>query len=220
MKGVVGKVAAASAAKAWVEKTGVDPPNFVISEWIASQFPEGYAGYAMDVGASDGFNISSTYYLETVFPWTVLCIEPNPYWKKQLAHHRALYRICACDDRREDDAWFHINMDNLEAYSALRPNAKHVKKNAVDRWAKIKVPVRTADELLMQQEFPRLDALCVDTEGTEDAVLRGANLAKWKPRVVIVEAWEPGKHDTYLAAFGYQKQWRNVDNDFYIREEV
>ena len=46
-------------------------------EWILKQFPEGFRGYAVEIGALDGQYISNTWLLEQN-GWTCLCIEPNP----------------------------------------------------------------------------------------------------------------------------------------------
>lgn len=194
------------------------PPNGTVSTWIADQFPPGYVGYCIDVGASDGMSINSTYLLEKQHRWTVLSVEANPYYKHLLNECRAFVKICAVAESPSDGADFHINLDNLEAFSSLKPRP-HPKFmiQAGDRWATTKVPVRTLEQLLEEHEFPRLDALCIDTEGTEPDVLRGIDLDKWKPHVIVVECWDQGSLDDQLALSGYERVWRSADNDAFVR---
>lgn len=189
------------------------PPNGELSQWIAGHFEHGFQGYCVDVGASDGISCSTTFVLETQLRWNVLCIEPSPIFWPSLKKLRAFVQACACDAEPRDSADFHVHEFIPEAYSALRPNHPEVKPD--QNWSTIQVPVRTLEQCLAQAEFPRLDALCVDTEGNEADVLRGIDLAKWAPRAVVIEAWESGKHDDYLATFGYRKVGRSADNDLY-----
>jgi FkbM family methyltransferase len=195
------------------------PPNGPVNNWIAHQFPEGYRGYCIDVGASDGLFVNSTYLLEKDYRWTVLSVEANPAMKPLLVKHRAFVKICAVGPEPKDGADFHINLDNLEAFSSLTPQRGHprFREEAGKRWGTIKVDVRTLEQLLAEWEFPRLDALCVDVEGGELDVLKGINLRRWKPHVVVVESWEAGALDDYLVPKGYARLWRSADNDAYIR---
>jgi len=194
------------------------PPNEGISRWILNLFPAGYVGYCVDVGASDGMSINSTYLLEKECRWTVISVEANPFFKPMLMKQRAFVKMCALSNKPADDAMFHMNLDNLEAYSSLRPsNHPRMLEEAGERWATVKVPVRTLEQLLAEFEFSRLDALCIDTEGTELDVLGGIDLKKWTPLGIVVESWDKGGHDAYLAQFGYERMWRSVDNDCYVR---
>lgn len=193
------------------------PPNIGLSEFIARQFPEGYQGWAMDVGASDGVSINTTYGLEKQKRWTVISVEANPIFKDRLNAHRARVEWCALDAKPAESAEFHWNQDNPEAYSSLRPDFERANGS---RWATIQVPVRTVDQVLDRWEFPTLDVLAVDVEGNELDVLRGCDLARWKPKVVIVEEWEEhGPASTYLKGFGYERKGRSVHNTLFVMKE-
>lgn len=193
-------------------------PNAQMSLWIADQFPAGYMGYAVDVGASDGKSINSTWWLEKFARWTVLSVEPNPQFTPALRAERAFIEVCACD-AAPGKATLHVNLDNPEAYSALRvTGSKEHLQGAAGPWKPVPVRVDTVDALIRKWQFPRLDALCVDVEGCEKEVLEGADLMHWKPKVVVVETWTPGELDAYLGARGYQKKWRSVCNDCFVKE--
>ena len=201
-------------------------PNHQLSDIIAGYFPLRYRGYCVDVGASDGTTCNTTYGLEKIRGWTVLSIEPNPFFYDWLKEDRMLVAECACADFT-GTAKLKINVDGPEAYSTIgvigggssSPHAMdHVRYTD---WQEIEVPVETVENLLAKHQFPQLDVLCVDTEGTELAVLKGVDLAKWKPKVVVTECWDlKGPIDSYLGALGYTKisriQPAAVNDLFYL----
>ena len=194
------------------------PPNGEASEWIASFFAPDFAGYCIDVGASDGMSVNSTYLLEHARRWTVLSVEANPYFSKFLRRARAFVEMCGVAAEPKDSAEFHIHLDNLEAFSSLTPAPPTRFHDQVgEKWATTMIPVRTLEQLLETWAFPRLDALCIDTEGTEREVLKGIDLVKWSPRVILVENWEQGALDDVLLPLGYKRVLRSADNDGYVK---
>lgn len=192
-------------------------PNGFISVWVAQKFPEGYEGWAIDVGASDGISISSTYVLEKQARWNVLCVEANPFFKKYLKSCRVRVEMCACADQPADEADFFVNEDRPESFSALKISSHDCVRSWTNPnpWTKERVRVETVDRLLTKWDFPRLDVLFVDVEGGEPEVLRGANLEKWRPKILVVENWDQGSTDSMLTPLGYKRTARSVDNDFY-----
>ena len=197
------------------------PPNGNLADFIREQFPPEYQGWAVDVGASDGISINTTYHLEKAHRWNVLSVDANPDYAKSLKQHRMFVEICACS-HEPGEATFHIHEQNPEAFSSLKPNVRpdlHTGGNIT--WKKVKVRVETVDRLLKKWDFPRLDVLCVDTEGTELDVLRGCSLHEWKPKVIVTECWDKvGPIDLYLEGLGYVKTARNVHNDVFILKEA
>lgn len=193
-------------------------PNAQLSDWIRDQFAPGFRGYCIDVGASDGQSTNSTFTLEHIWRWTVLSVEANPYFKDKLEQTRVLWKLAAVSDKAAEKALFHIHLDNIEAFSSLKPQEPSKYEGQVgDKWATTAVPVTTLNDLIAEFRFPRLDALCVDTEGTERDVLSGLDFEKWHPKVVMVEAWDRGSHDDFLATYGYERVFRMAENDGYIR---
>ena len=193
------------------------PPNNEVVEFILSEFDPGYVGYAIDVGASDGFSINSTYTLEIKDRWTVVSVEANPGFAQILRATRARVEMCACSDQ-PGEAVFSINTLNPEAFSSLKPRVpKELLPEGGVSFETVKVPVKTVDQILAAWEFPRLDVLCVDTEGTELDVLKGCDLARWNPKVIVTECWEKtGPIDEYLESFGYAKMARSCYNDIWV----
>jgi FkbM family methyltransferase len=61
-------------------------------------------------------------------------------------------------------------------------------KGEFARAGEVRVPVVTLDQLLQEQNImPGFDVLGVDVEGLETAVFAGFDLARWMPRMMIVE---------------------------------
>lgn len=195
-------------------------PNGGLSDAIRRHFPEGHLGFAVDVGASDGISVNTTYLLETVHHWTVLSIEANPAYAPALRKCRGRVEMCAVSNV-PGISTFHINDANPEAYSSLMPTKRlDLAGRAEARWSHVDVPVRRLDELLEKWEFPRLDALCIDTEGTELDVLRSIDLEKWRPKAVVIEAWDThSPADTWAESFGYERAWRSAHNNLYVLKE-
>lgn len=199
----------------------IEYPNGFVAEWILAQFPDGYHGHVIDVGASDGFSVNTTFHLERAHNWTVVSVEANPNFGPLLKANRRMVEMCACAAEPADDVTFHINQDHPESFSALKI-ASHPAVRSWERpdpWQKVKVKVRTVDQILAKWEFPKLDALCIDVEGGEREVMKGCDLAKWRPKVIISEAWDSGHEYPYLAPFGYKLVARSVDNDLYLRSD-
>jgi FkbM family methyltransferase len=89
------------------------------------------------------------------------------------------------------------------------------------------VPCRTLASILSEHApgVP-IDFMNIDVEGSEEAVIRGADWVRFRPRIVLIEAvapyastpthqgWEP-----VLTASGYQFAYFDGINRFYIAEE-
>lgn len=192
------------------------PPNGTLSQWILDQFPRGYQGWGLDIGASDGISINTTYALEKAHRWNIVCIEPNPDFRPLLKKHRAMCEFCALDSVPADSATMTINTDNPEAFSSLRPTGRtDLLPREPVHWKRIQVEVKTVDQVLERWQFPRLDLLAIDTEGTELDILRGCDLRRWRPKIIVAEAWDAGALDPYMLPLGYKRVARNVHNDAY-----
>jgi len=67
--------------------------------------------------------------------------------------------------------------------------------------------------------IPSVDFVSIDTEGTELNVLKGFDLVKYNPKVLLIENnYNDTDVEEYLKDFGYIKVKRNYVNDFYIKK--
>src|SRR5205814_5378637 len=82
----------------------------------------------------------------------------------------------------------------------------------------IDVPVRTLDDILFEARAPLgFDFLSIDVEGHELEVLSGFDLARWRPRLVLLEdhVGNLNKH-RFLRSAGYRLIRRYGNNGWYV----
>lgn len=188
--------------------------------WIASQFPRDFTGYAIEVGAYDGQEGSTTLSLEHA-GWTTLAIEPNRHLEESIKQWRKNYRLCAAGSQDLEAADFHIHRPGPGGYSSLAPTKDHpVWHPAADaEWETIQVSVRRLDTLIREFGWNHVDALSIDTEGTEMDVLHGFTFSEWKPKAVIIECWDDfGPHIPHMVDRGYKRVDRRLVNDLFLRK--
>lgn len=197
------------------------PAQFGEDVIVAEQFPEDFQGVAVDVGAADGVNINNTDLFERR-GWRVLCIEANPLYEDKLRASRKEVVIAACADYEADDVQFTYFPLNWEAGSALKPAFGKLAKWGVreEVFRHVTTKVRKLDTLLAEANIDHVDYLSVDVEGGEMEVMRGFDLARYAPKVVVIEMWEDdGESSRYMEPFGYTRINRTYVNDIFLRNE-
>lgn len=217
-------------------------------EYCMSLFPPGYKGICVDVGAYDPFWISNSWIFEQA-GWDTYCIEPNPNCIPKLKQYRKNVLQYACGSENKDDADFFIFRvqyagpqydnppENWYGEAAGSGLINHCKDDISGEFHStilkeiVKVKVRTLD-WIMENEIKQdhIDYLSIDVERNEMEVLRGINLDRWKPKVIIIESLynldnygvvDAGVEDpiqsSWLGKFGYKFIHRIPVNDIYIR---
>lgn len=177
-------------------------------------------GIAVEVGAADGIICSNTYHLERR-GWRVLCIEPNPLYRRALRKNRRESIYCAIgavNKNKQKFKVYEVQPKNYSAVSGLRPDkdalAAHGK---VPRPKTFEVPVRTLDYCLEASGITKLDLVSIDVEGTEQDVLDGFDISRWKPKMVIIEDWVGGRYRSWMCRRGYYVMSRAGVNEIFLR---
>lgn len=171
-------------------------------------------GFFVEVGANDPHLLSQTWPLEQL-GWTGLLVEPLQACADKLAAARPRSRVvraaCAGPDQR-GSAVFHVA--DRSTKSGL---ARHVDDQSVRYIGQETVPVVTLDDLLTERPPARLDFVSIDVEGTELDVLRGFDLARWRPELVLLEdrVSSLDKHRFFLTR-GYRLLRRTGFNGWYV----
>lgn len=172
-------------------------------------------GFFVDVGANDPKILSQSWFLEKM-GWRGLLIEPLPEKHDALVRERPLSRVfqvaVSAPDKTGEADFFVSDMQ-----SSLK---KNLIAADVTYQTKTRVKVVTLDSILEEIQPPRLDFISIDTEGTELDVLRGFNLQKWKPSLILMEdvVLSLNKH-RYLIANGYKLYRRTGYNAWYVRSD-
>lgn len=195
-------------------------------------------GVLVDVGAArpDYLSISGSYRSRG---WQIIAIEPNPDF---CAAHRALgYNVLqyACSDEDVDNVPFFVadshgvefleGRVSYESFSSLGINGEYATLLAGQQQKRkitittIRVQVRRLSTILARHapDVGEIDVLAVDVEGWELSVMRGVDLAKHRPKVVILEnLFNSAGYHSFMRDFGYVF-WRHIyPNDVYVRGDI
>lgn len=201
-------------------------------------------GYVIDVGAHDGYTWSNAWPLITA-GWSALLIEPHPNFVNKIntvykGNDKVTVLQMAVSNKTGETVLFEcsgqgalstIKKEMLEGYKTVSwaANAGKVTGN------KFTVKMDTLDNILEETSAPiGFDVLTLDCEGSEEDVLNGFSIDKWKPKMVIVEtlevrdANERAKLDMKGGMFykycdelfdshGYDKVFVDAINSVYVR---
>jgi len=211
---------------------GEDGCDKFIRETVYTDYS--YKGLLIEVGAAgpELFSISK-HFREN--GWRCISVEPIPYFAKQ---HRDLgHEIieCACSDKDEDNVDFqtvncygtgeHIP-DNttftFEGNSSFKVREEFVGRvkefaNGIGDIKNIKVKARKLDTII-EENCPnvKIDVVCIDVEGWELTVLKGLDIEKYKPRIIIIEnVLQDSQYTEYLGKFGYEIKLNTITNYVY-----
>jgi FkbM family methyltransferase len=165
-------------------------------------FGDQRSGYFIDVGAFDGILFSNTYSFE-LSGWRGICIEPHrtyfPYCEAARRQSICLNLACIGDPSAPEATFFE---EDLGLLSGILPGRKAELKQAYARRGRVfpgfnetRLPARTLDSILSEY-LPAgtpIDFISIDVEGSELDVLRGFDVQKYRPKVMIIEANTPAK---------------------------
>jgi FkbM family methyltransferase len=205
------------------EAYGCEGPHAQFGEdrILQSIFGSQEHGYCVEVGAYDGITGSATYLFERK-GWECLVVEPVPELAEKIRQNRRCVVASCAVSAQEGEATFYV-ADHAEQLSTLEltPDKEEWIQSLGGTLRTITVPIRTLDSLLDEAGFPRIDFMTIDVEGHELDVLRGLELERHRPRVVIVEENVlRGTSDIvrHMAQHGYVNFRRTGVNEWFAHE--
>jgi FkbM family methyltransferase len=179
-------------------------------------------GYFVEIGASDGMELSNTYLLEKEYGWRGVCVEPIPDKFDALKQNRP---GSVCVDR----AVYHTSGETLDFFvcftcSLLSGIPQHLnlqKQTVLASHTAIRVTTVTLLDLLRDAGAPRfIEYLSLDTEGSEYEILRGFDFSQYTFGRIDVEHnyCEPTRTNirNLLEAHGYIFVAQNHWDDTYV----
>jgi FkbM family methyltransferase len=180
-------------------------------------FAHAPGGYFVEVGANRPREESQTWHLEQL-GWTGILIEPQPNLADELrmARTAAVFAV-ACSSRKNAGRPMHLYVAGALSSLDRDRMAPGARPERV-----IEVPVRTLDEILTEAGAPPgFEFLSIDVEGHEREVLDGFDLARWRPRLVLLEdhVGNLEKH-RFLKAAGYRLIRRCENNGWYVPRDA
>lgn len=185
---------------------------------LARAFP-GREGFYIDVGANHPVFHSVTK-LFADRGWQGINIEPSPpvFERLQLDRPGQVNLNVGVGD--VDATLTFYETPTMHGWSTFRPElAEHYRRIGVPV-AERTVPVQRLGRICADHAGDRaIDFLKVDAEGFEWHVLMGADFARWRPRVVLVENAAPELWEAHLLGAGYIRAAFDGLNRFYVRDE-
>jgi FkbM family methyltransferase len=173
-------------------------------------------GYFVEVGANEPRVRSQTWHLEQS-GWTGVLIEPQPDLAQQLRSNRTA-KVFAVACSKPGNAGRTLPLHVSGPLSSLD---RHQMAPGATPQSVIEVPIRTLDSVLTEAGAPdKFDFLSIDVEGHEIEVLSGFDVARWQPRLILLEdhVTDLSKH-RYLRDVGYRIVRRYENNGWYVPQD-
>ncbi|HXB58497.1 MAG TPA: FkbM family methyltransferase [Candidatus Acidoferrales bacterium] len=162
-------------------------------------FGEKVSGFFVDVGANEPDELSQSLLLENK-GWNGILVEPQSDCCVRLREKRPRSRVfqvaCGAPEQR-GKAMLQLSLQE----SKLATGQGNLPKDGYEE-----VEVMTLDDILAQSPHPQLDFVSIDVEGLELQVLRGFDILKHRPRLMIIEDNLPNrlKVHAYIKKHGYR----------------
>jgi FkbM family methyltransferase len=170
-------------------------------------------GFFVEVGANEPRERSQTWHLEQA-GWDGILVEPQPELADELRRaRRAKVFAVACSSPQNAGKTMPLHVAGpLSSLDRGGMAAGAAPERVID------VPIRTLDDILAEAQAPSpIDFLSIDVEGHELDVLHGFDLARWRPRLILLEDHVTGlaKH-RHLTHAGYRLIRRFDNNGWYV----
>jgi len=157
-------------------------------------------GFFIDVGAFDGMHLSNTLSFEHQ-GWNGICVEANKKYFK-FCNERRKNSIClnfACIDNPQQKTvqFYSEELGLLSSTIHSKAHEKDIKNRYNKRGLKFegikktRVNATTINNILKEYKSEisnGIDFISIDVEGNELLVLRGFDIQKYSPRVILIEA--------------------------------
>lgn len=182
-----------------------------------------FKGTFIDVGAFEPIRISNSYHFEKN-DWNVFCFEANTNSIPLLKQHRKNVYNYAIYNEDKDSVTFNVVESNgwTAGFSAIELNKGIAQRFVCNdkKITRIQVPQRTLNTILANElsQVTEIHILKIDVEGGELNVLKGLDLNKYKPTIIVLENICGNNNiKEYLLSFGYSLDKEMSYNQFYRR---
>jgi len=178
-------------------------------------------GFFIEIGASDGLELSNTYLLETKYKWKGICCEPIPTKFEKLVKNRP-NSICY-KEAVYNQSGLILQFDISNSYDLLSGISEHIDryKSTVDN-NKTTIHVETISllDVLKKSNAPSfIEYMSLDTEGSEFEILKNFDFEKYTFGLIDVEHnfMEPRRTEirNLLLSKGYIYKGENNWDDMY-----
>lgn len=187
-------------------------------------FADVQTGTYVDVGGGHPVadNVSFWFYLKG---WRGLIVEPQARLAEAYRHIRPRDQVYqGLAGAAEGTVPFH-QVEGLHGLSSMHLDAAERAGQFGAEFRTLDMPVRRLDRLIDDAGLTTIDFLKIDVEGAESHVLAGLDLTRVRPKVIVVEAVNPGNPDGQagpweapILASGYMHCFFDNLNRFYVAD--
>ncbi len=178
----------------------VDKPSLNGLDDKLARYLDFRGGFFIEAGANDGYNQSNTYYLENSMGWSGVLIEGIPDLAEMCRKNRARSKVVHGALVADQDATPTVKMRYANLMSVVDGSLgdatdEHVQLGLevqkLTESYEVDVPARTLTSIL-DEVAPdrRIDFFSLDVEGYETEVLKGLDLGKHTPALILIETWK------------------------------
>lgn len=201
---------------------------------LARAFP-GAKGFYVDVGANDPDidNVTRVFYERG---WSGINIEPLSANMQALRKKRTRDINLEIAVGEQDGSITFYEIGKWHGYSTTDPAVVEQHRRDGLEVIEREVPLRKLSDVLDEHAKGKtIDFLKIDVEGTELSVLRGLDLRRHRPKIILLESKMPvtihmvdrvdevpdraEEYTAYLAPFGYRFAYHDGLNAFFVAEE-
>ena len=204
-------------------KSQIQQDLWALHSFMEKHNPEGYGGYFVEFGATDGILRSNTYLLEKHFGWNGILSEPAQSYEERLRRNRsvAIDTRCVYSESGKTVTFHEVESMELSGISDF----KHIGGWEEERrnFKEYSVETISLNDLLVEKKAPKvINYISVDTEGSEFEILSSFPFDKWDVECFSIEhnfSENEEKLDSLMQSNGYRRVLRNISSldGWYVR---
>ncbi len=162
--------------------------NSQILQDLLAGYLVGTHGYFCEFGASNGIELSNTFFLESHCEWEGIVVEPAKYWHQDLFKNRKCTIVTKCVDSSSG-----LSISFEESTDPLLSTIKEYSLSGIHAFNRkvrdlYEVETTSLLDLLVENNAPtHIDFLSIDTEGSEYRILSSFDFTKFTFGLICVE---------------------------------
>lgn len=190
-------------------------------------FGDRRGGVFVEFGALDGLLDSNTLFFERELGWSGVLVEPNPVAFAALERNRPACRLenVAISDGNGTSDFLRIDGD-FYGWSGLRERIEAPHRYRIERMVQrdqmevMEVAVHDLAWLAERHGLHRVDFMSIDTEGSEEVIVRAFPWERLEVEVFCIENnFDNTAIPELMAARGYRKLAHLGTDDIYVRQD-